>query len=98
MLEVAGEQLLMLHRSEGLPARNAALGEGIENEDVRRAAFGLRREVKLSDEWGIKPGGAPAFDIQRQSFGAAGRERELQLPAECVPIALLRIFPAAEPL
>src|SRR5579862_7680728 len=87
----------MLHRSETLAARDVTFGEGIKNKYSGRATFRLRINIQFGDEFGIETGGAAPLDVERESFGALGRERKFQLPAEGVPIALTEIFPATKP-
>ena len=88
---------LRLRGIERFALRDAGFGERIENKNIWRAPFGLRKNVQLGDELRIESRRAPACDIQRDAFGALRREWKFQLVAERFPIAFIGILPAAKP-
>ena len=95
--KVARELRLMLRGIERFAMRDAGLGKRVEHKNIRRAALGLREDIQLRNEMRVESGGAPAFDIERDAFGTLRRQREFQLAAERLPVAFIRIFPAAKP-
>ena len=64
VFQVARELRLKFRGIESFSPDDAAFGERIENENARRAAFGLRIDIYLRDELRVKAGGAAAFDVQ----------------------------------
>ena len=87
----------MLHRSEAFAAGDVTFREGIKHKYTWCATFRLRIDIQLGDEFGVETSSAAALDVERGTFGALRREREFQLPAEGVPVALARILPSAKP-
>src|SRR5262249_28936967 len=97
VLEVPRQLELMPPGRELWAVRDPSLRERIEKKHRGRAAFGLSMNAQFVDESGIETGGAPALPVERDSFGAAWRERVFQLPTERGPIVFRWILPAPKP-
>ena len=96
--QVAGELRLMLRGREAVALRDEAFRKRIEDEHARRAPFRLREDIQLRDELRVKARRAPALGVEQKSLRPLRRERKLELAAEGIPVALVRILPAPEPL
>lgn len=96
--EVPGEGGLVSDGLERGTGGDVSLGERVEEPHGRGAALGLGVDLQVRDELRIEAGGESAFDIHRESFGAAGREREAKMSAEGVPVGQAGGLPPAEPL
>jgi len=97
MGEVAGEGGLVFHGVEGGTGGEVTLGERVEEEHCRRAALGLGEDFELGDEIRFEPRCETPLNIDGETFGALGGERELEVIAEGVPVRLSWVLPAPEP-